>query len=144
MDADEMSRLRRAVSRLARSLNTAATGESLTPTQSSVLALVCRSGALPLAEITRAEGLNPTMTSRVTSRLVDKGLIERVPGRDDRRTASVEATDAGETVHERIRDRRNALFTDRLGRLAPDELRRLHDALPALESLMDAADVASV
>lgn len=135
-----MSRLRRAVTRLARSLNTAATGEALTPTQSSVLALVCRRGPLPLAEITRVQGLNPTMTSRVATRLVEKGLLERTPGTDDRRTATVTATAAGDAVHERIRGTRNALFTARLARLSPDELRRLHEALPVLESLMDAED----
>ena len=58
-----MARLRGVIPRLARQLNETSTGEGLTPTQYSVLALVRVRGPLGLAELTELEGLNPTQRS---------------------------------------------------------------------------------
>ena len=50
MDAELVARLRGVIPRLARELNDTSTGEGLTPTQYSVLALVRSRGSLGLAE----------------------------------------------------------------------------------------------
>jgi DNA-binding MarR family transcriptional regulator len=75
MDVELVARLRAVIGRLARQLNDASTGEGLTPTQYSVLALVRTRGPLGLTELTDLEGLNPTMLSRVIRVLDDSGLI---------------------------------------------------------------------
>jgi DNA-binding MarR family transcriptional regulator len=137
VDDDETTRLRRAVARLTRALNAAATGEGLTPAQSSMLALVGAGGRLPVAEIIRLEGLNPSMASRVLGKLEDAGLIRRAPGSTDQRTVLVEATAAGRRTHQRIKDRRNALVTECLARLPVEQATALSRALPALEALVD-------
>ena len=76
-------------------LNDTSTGEDLTPTQYSVLALVRVRGPLGLAELTELEGLNPTMLSRIVKVLDERGLIRRLPDPSDMRAARVEVTPEG-------------------------------------------------
>jgi DNA-binding MarR family transcriptional regulator len=138
MDVELVARLRAVIGRLARQLNETSTGEGLTPTQYSVLALVRTRGPLGLAELTELEGLNPTMLSRVIRVLDDAGLILRSPDPGDMRAARLEITPAGEQMHERIRERRTSVLTECLNRLSPQTAAALLDNVPALEALAEA------
>jgi len=138
MDAELVIRLRAVIGRLARQLNETSTGEGLTPTQYSVLALVRTRGPLGLAELTELEGLNPTMVSRVIRVLDDAGLIRRLPDPSDMRSARLEITPAGQQMHERIRERRTSVLADCLTRLPPTTTAALLDTVPALEALAEA------
>jgi DNA-binding MarR family transcriptional regulator len=138
MDAELVIRLRAVIGRLARQLNETSTGEGLTPTQYSVLALVRTRGPLGLAELTELEGLNPTMVSRVIRVLDDAGLIRRLTDPSDMRAARLEITPAGQQMHERIRERRTSVLADCLTRLPPPTAAALLDTVPALEALAEA------
>ncbi|HEY6788215.1 MAG TPA: MarR family transcriptional regulator [Trebonia sp.] len=138
MDAELVARLRAVIGRLARQLNETSTGEGLTPTQYSVLALVRTRGPLGLAELTELEGLNPTMLSRVIRVLDDAGLILRSPDPGDMRAARLGITPAGEQMHERIRERRTSVLAECLNRLPPQTAATLLDNVPALEALAEA------
>jgi DNA-binding MarR family transcriptional regulator len=138
MDAELVARLRAVIGKLARQLNETSTGEGLTPTQYSVLALVRGRGPLGLAELTELEGLNPTMVSRVIRVLDDAGLIRRLPDPNDMRAARLEITPAGAQMHERIRERRTSVLADCLTRLPPPTAAALLDNVPALEALAEA------
>jgi DNA-binding MarR family transcriptional regulator len=138
MDVELVARLRAVLGKLARELNDASTGEGLTPTQYSVLALVRVRGPLGLAELAGLEGLNPTMVSRVIRVLDDAGLIRRLPDPSDLRAARVEVTPDGEQVHELIRDARTRVLTNCLERLPEDTAQTLLTAVPALEELASA------
>ena len=135
MDVELVARLRAVIGKLARELNDASTGEGLTPTQYSVLALVRARGPLGLADLAELEGLNPTMVSRVIRVLDDAGLIQRLPDPSDLRAARVKVTPDGEQVHELIRDARTRVLTDCLERLPPETAETLLGAVPALEDL---------
>jgi DNA-binding MarR family transcriptional regulator len=139
MDTELVARLRAVIGRLARELNDTSTGEGLTPTQYSVLGLVRGRGPLGLAELTELEGLNPTMLSRIIRVLDESGLIRRLPDPSDLRAARVEITPDGETVHERIRERRTRVLSDCLGRLPPETAEALLKTVPAMEALAEAA-----
>jgi DNA-binding MarR family transcriptional regulator len=139
MDVELVARLRAVIGRLARQLNDASTGEGLTPTQYSVLALVRTRGPLGLTELTDLEGLNPTMLSRVIRVLDDSGLIKRLPDPSDLRAARVQITPDGERVHELIRERRTRVLTDCLDRLPAQTAATLLAAVPAMEALAEAA-----
>jgi DNA-binding MarR family transcriptional regulator len=128
-------RLRRAIARLARQLNTSATGEGLTPTQASVLALIVGRGPVGLPELVRLEHINPTMLSRVVGRLDELELIDRSPDPDDARSVTVQVTTAGRKVHARIKAQRAEAVSDAAGRLSATEQRALIDALDALDHL---------
>ena len=138
MDADLVARLRGVIPRLARELNDTSTGEGLTPTQYSVLALVRSRGPLGLAELTELEGLNPTMVSRIIKVLDERGLIRRMPDPNDLRAARLAATPMGEQVHDRVRAQRTQVLSERLGQLSPETAETLLAAVPAMEALAEA------
>jgi DNA-binding MarR family transcriptional regulator len=135
MDTELVVRLRAVIGKLARQLNESSTGEGLTPTQYSVLALIRVRGPLGLADLAGLEGLNPTMVSRVIRVLDDAGLIRRLPDPSDLRAARVEVTSDGEQVHEMIRQARTRVLTDCLERLPAETAQTLLAAVPALEDL---------
>jgi DNA-binding MarR family transcriptional regulator len=138
MDTELVARLRGVIPRLARQLNDTSTGEGLTPTQYSVLALVRVRGPLGLTELTELEGLNPTMLSRVIKALDERGLIRRLPGLTDMRAARVEVTQEGERVHERVRTQRTQVMSDCLTAMPAETAETLLSVVPALESLAEA------
>ena len=138
MDVDLVARLRAVIRRLARELNDTSTGEGLTPTQYSVLALVRSRGPLGLAELTELEGLNPTMVSRVIRVLDEGGLIRRLPDPNDLRAARLAVTPMGEQVHDRVRAQRTQVLSERLDQLPPETAESLLAAVPAMEALAEA------
>ena len=138
MDADGVTRLRRVISKLARQLNASSTGEGLTPSQASVLSVIVFRGPLSLGELAGLEGLNPTMLSRVVSKLQALALIQRIPDPADLRSASVTATDEGRRIDQRIKSQRAAAVSACMAQLAPDSDAALATALPALEELAEA------
>ena len=137
VDANDVVRLRRVINQLARQFNTSATDEGLTPTQASVLGVVSVRGPISLAELQRIEHLNPTMLSRMISKLDDAGLITRTPDPDDLRSATVSATDAGRQLSRRIGEQRAALVERCAARLPADQHATLVAALDSLEQLAD-------
>ena len=61
-------------------LNSSSTGAGLTPSQASVLGLIVARGPLSLSELSEVERLNPTMLSRVVSKLHGTGSHRPDPG----------------------------------------------------------------
>jgi len=138
MDEDNAIRLRRVVGHLARQFNASSTGAGLTPSQASVLGLIVARGPLSLVELGKLEGLNPTMLSRVISRLAAMDLINRIPDPDDLRSASVVSAAAGRRVDQQIKARRAAAVSECMRSLGADDVAALTSALPALERLAEA------
>ena len=137
MDDDGAIRLRRVVGKLARQLNTSSTVAGLTPSQASVLGLIVARGPLSLSELSDLERLNPTMLSRMVSKLHGMELIDRIPDPADLRSASVVSTAEGKRIDQQIKARRAAAISQWLGLLGTEQVAALTAALPALEVLAD-------
>jgi DNA-binding MarR family transcriptional regulator len=136
-DDDGVDRLRRALAGLARSLRWSDSGSGLTPTQVSLLFTVVRAGPIGLSQLSRVEGLNPTMLSRAVGALEEEGLLSRTVDPTDRRAASVTATAAGRRLLGRLRAARSDVLRRQLSRLSATERQRLAEALPVLEALSE-------
>jgi DNA-binding MarR family transcriptional regulator len=141
LDAETLGRLRRAIVKVGRLLNEAATAEGFTPAQASVLNIVSSRGPLSMSELAIIEGMNPTMLSRVVGRLSDQGLVVRAPGADQR-TAVVESTAAGQERSELIRTRRAERVASLMEGLDDGVAASVVEAIPALEALAARADEA--
>jgi DNA-binding MarR family transcriptional regulator len=137
VDAENVTRMRRVIGRLARLLNSAPVSENLTPTAASVLGLVAHRAPIGMTELAEIEGLNPTMLSRVVAKLAEDGLVRRLPNPADQRAVQLAATDQGHEVHQRIIDSRTTTVAKILDGLSPDVTEALLDALPALEALAE-------
>jgi DNA-binding MarR family transcriptional regulator len=130
-------RLRMVIGRLSRRLERTRAGAALTSTETTVLATTTRRGPVGLSELARAEGMNPTMLSRVVRHLEELGLILRLCDPDDRRAALVTASGAGKRLHERIRDERSDALSAVLKRLSPGQQAALGAGLPVLEEVAE-------
>ena len=109
----------------------------MTPTKISVLLNVARTSPTRLADLAAAEGLNPTLLSRVVGELVAAGLLERTNDPDDRRAAWVKISRAGRRLAERMRSERTEAVNAALGGLSAQARHELERALPALEALAE-------
>ncbi len=138
-ELETAQRLRQTIARLYRRLRvTDASAEAaLTPARASALLHVDRRGPLRLPDLAEAEGLNPTMLSRMVSDLVEAGLLERTSDPGDRRAAWVQATEAGSDLARQMRNERTQSVLRALDRLPASERRSVIKALPALERLSE-------
>jgi DNA-binding MarR family transcriptional regulator len=100
-----------------------------------VLLNIDRHGRLRLSDLASAEGLNPTMLSRVVAGMVQDGLVERSCDEGDRRAAWVAATSAGHKLAERMRRERTDAINAAMSGLGAEDSRSIARALPALEAL---------
>lgn len=134
-DAELASRLRLAVTRLARRLRTQLPGE-LSPSQLATLSTVERQGPLTLGELSTAERVKPPTMTRIVSCLEEQGLVTRTVDRSDRRVARVEATPAGLRFLDRSRRQKDAYLAERLRTLDADDRAALERAAGVLERLL--------
>jgi DNA-binding MarR family transcriptional regulator len=137
-EVELVDRLRTVISRGSRQLRLTYSDDSLSPSQHEVLAIIVRRGSMRLSELAGSEGLNPTMLSRIVAKLEDADLARRTPDIVDGRVVHLAATDRGRALYEVIRSQRTDALKFALEQMSPDEQRRLADALPVLESLVDA------
>lgn len=136
-ESDVPARLRRAVSMLARRLKPTAAAGSLTVSEVDVLATIAHRGPLRLSELAQKAGLNPTMLSRIVSKLEEHGLLRRLSDPSDGRACRVEVTAQGRRLHDRIRNERTDVLSRQLSTLDASERRVLAAALPLLEGLAE-------
>jgi DNA-binding MarR family transcriptional regulator len=139
LDVETAARLRTAIGRITRRLRPTVAGKDagLTPTKRAVLLQVVREGPIRLSALADAEGLNPTMLSRVIAGLAEDGLLERTCDAGDRRAAWVRPTAAGRRLAERMRRERTDALIVALEGLDDAERRAIEQALPALEQVSE-------
>ncbi len=138
-DRDQVSgaRLRAAILKLGRALRTTEVGSALTPTEFSALATIVRSGQIRPSVLARAEGMNPTMLSRMIARMTSTGVVTRGVDPHDRRAVVLQATPEGRRRHQELRDARARLLEAALEDLPTPARRAVLLALPGLEALAD-------
>lgn len=110
----------------------------LTLPQVQVLRILHREGAVPTGKLAVCLRISAPATTQLTDRLIRKGLIERRASEDDRRTVLVELSVKGQSLVDRFRKRRNAIFGAALSQLSEEEqsqvVSSLQKVIHALES----------
>ncbi|HEY1446422.1 MAG TPA: MarR family transcriptional regulator [Acidimicrobiales bacterium] len=129
-------RLRSAVNRLQRRLRQESLG-GLSPAQASALGSVHRHGNPTLGELAAIEQVQPPTITRIVAGLAEAGMVTRVADANDRRSARVRTTPAGERALEQIRTRKNAFLRRRLDQLSEEEQRHSADLVAFLEHLLE-------
>ena len=110
----------------------------LSLTAAATLARLQREGPARLTELATAEGVTqPSMTALV-ARLAAQGLVRRDPDPTDGRAVVLSLTPAGADLLARRRATRTARLAPCVAGLSPDDVRRIADALPALQKLAGA------
>jgi DNA-binding MarR family transcriptional regulator len=130
------SRLRHAIARSARRLRQEA-GTDLSPTLTAALSTIERFGPLTPTELAARERVQRPTVTRVACRLEEQGLVSRAPDPADGRSALITVTPAGRDVLEAIRTRKDALLSERLEALAPEDRATLERAAALLEGMLE-------
>ncbi len=129
------SRLRIAVNRLQRRLRQESLG-GLSPAQASALGSVGRHGSPTLGELAALEQVQPPTMTRIVASLTEAGMVTRAADPNDRRSARVRMTTAGQRTLEQIRTRKNAFLLRRLDDLTSEEQRHATELVELLEHLL--------
>ena len=132
---DLAHRLRPVLTRIARRMRQAASGD-LSPTQGAALATIDCHGPLTPSELAVRERIQRPTATRVLARLEEAGLVERTADPADRRSSLVTATGEGKALLRIVRERKDAYLVERLDRLSPDELAALDRAAEILERVL--------
>lgn len=128
------------------SLRCAGTGRmvkaGISMTHLHILWVLEHHGELPMSRLADMLDVSFSNATGLIDRMEERGLVERIRVPDDRRVVIVRASEKGS----RMRDEIEALKQDRmrsiLGRLAPDQLTRIHGAIGDLR-LAAAAEIGS-
>ncbi len=131
------ARLRAAILKLGRRLRAIEVGSDLTQAEFSALATIVRRGRIRPSALAEAEGVNPTMLSRMLSRMAATGVVTRAIDPEDHRAAVLEATSEGRRRHRKLRSVRAHRLEAALREMPDAERQAVLDALPGLESLAD-------
>lgn len=136
IEPETVARLRLAMARLARRQRQAAS-TGLTPSQQSALSMIDVHGPISLGELAELEQVaRPTIT-RITAKLEDQGLVDRLIDAHDRRFARVTITTSGHERLEETRHRRNRWLTERIEALTADDITAILAVVEPLERLLD-------
>jgi len=133
--AETAARLRVVIARLARQLRQHSPG-GLTPSQWSALAMVDASGPLRIGDLAEREGVSAPTATRVVASLEELGLLSRASDPADRRTSYIALTDDGRNKLESVRRSQSTQLVQRLSEMPAQDVRRLVELLPVLESLL--------
>jgi DNA-binding MarR family transcriptional regulator len=135
-EAELASRLRLAVTRLARRLRTQLPGE-LSPSQLATLASVERLGPITLGELSAVERVKPPTMTKIVACLEEQGLVSRTVDQADRRVARVEATGSGLAFLDDSRQQKDAYLAQRLRTVSPEDRSVLEQAAEVLERILE-------
>src|SRR5215211_2658023 len=121
------ARLRLAITRTARRLRQEA-GSGLSPSLTSALATIERSGPLTPSELAELERIQRPSATRIVARLEANGLVDRASDPSDGRVSLVSASSAGRALLRRLRTRKDAYLARRLRDLEPSDAETLERA----------------
>lgn len=109
----------------------------LTLPQVQVLRILRREGTVPTGKLAVCLRISAPATTQLTDRLIRKGLIERRPSEDDRRTVLVALSGKGKSLVDRFRERRNAIFGAALSQLSEEEQSQVVSSLQKVIAVLE-------
>ncbi|HEU5382141.1 MAG TPA: MarR family transcriptional regulator [Ktedonobacteraceae bacterium] len=110
--------------------------EGTTVTQCTVLTELSRGGPMTLAQLSRRIGLDKSWTSRAVEQLTQEGLVEKVPGGEDRRTVRISLSSAGAVRVQALDQALNALAGQVLERIPTRQHASIHQGLVLLQQAL--------
>lgn len=131
------NQLRPVLLQIGRALRREAHAYGITAGQTSLLASIGRHPGLGVRELAAREGVSAPAMTRYLDRLEAGGLLVRERASDDARRLSVRLTDEGLRALRSISSRRTAWLVERLGKLEPEELNAVEQAIEPLRRLVD-------
>lgn len=95
-------------------------------------------GRMSLQQVAERLDVSPPTVSEMARSLTDEGLLARDRDPSDARIVWVSLTPKGVSLVDAERERWREVFLERFETLGADDQRRIEDAIPALERLLEA------
>jgi len=98
----------------------------LNTTHVHLIQLMANHGAHLVGETATFLGVSPAAASKTVTKLVNLGLIQRMPHESDRRAARVTITPKGRTLVKRLEEEKARGLEPALDQMSPDDLEKLN------------------
>jgi DNA-binding MarR family transcriptional regulator len=115
-------------------------GLPLTIAQLKSLFFISNQGSAAMGKLAATLGVTPTNTTGIVDRLVKQGLLSRTENPENRRMLLLRATDKGEELVAKLRERRIGYMSEVLQRMSVDELATLFEGFALLVKAIGAQD----
>jgi len=127
--------LRDVIARLNRRLRQTRPLGELTQTQLSALTSLDLAGALTPRELAEAERVQPPTMTKIVSKLVERGLVQRIPHPTDGRQVILSATGSGRSMLASNQRARDAWLGRQIDALCPAERETLWRAVQIVDRI---------
>lgn len=112
----------------------------LTGPQSVVLRNLLDNGAISSADLSRIAYVTPSNITGIIDRLENKGLVERIRIKDDRRVALITLTQSGRELSETLPDPIEERFISHIDDMDTEQIKVLGDAINQLFDMTEKKD----
>lgn len=112
----------------------------LTGPQSVVLRNLLDNGAMSSADLSRIAFVTPSNITGIIDRLENKGLVERIRLKDDRRVALITLTQSGRELSKTLPDPIEERFISRIDNMDTEHIKVLGEAINQLLDMAEKKD----
>ena len=96
-----------------------------------------RRGTDSVSELATAKNISRPAISQAVEILVKKGLLTRVPSKEDRRCVELVLTEAGNNLLDTVFKETRGWMKDRMQGLSPDDLETIAKAMEIMKKMLD-------
>nr|WP_317331986.1 MarR family transcriptional regulator [uncultured Romboutsia sp.] len=102
-----------------------------------ILAVLKKEGQLPISEVGKKLFISTPNMTKLLNKLIDEGMIERIPGEKDRRIININLTEKGSIYLKNSFLEIQSSLKDKISTLPDEKLDKLNDSLITLKEVLN-------
>ena len=102
-----------------------------------ILAVLNKEGQQPISEVAKKLFISTPNMTKLLNKLIDEGMIERIPGEKDRRIININLTEKGSTYLKSSFLEIQSSLKDKISSLPDEKLDKLNDSLITLKEVLN-------
>lgn len=105
-----------------------------------ILKVLKKIGPLPMSEIGRRVYISKSNMTLLIDKLVEKGLAERIPDKNDRRVINISLTDKGNQIIAEWHLHSNLEIKNKLATLSDEDLETFYESIKNIRTILNKMD----
>lgn len=110
---------------------------NLTGSQGMLTGTLVHHGGMKVSDLSEKMGLSNSTVSGIIDRLEDRGFVERIRSKEDRRVVYVDLTDEFREISRKLFEEVQTMFDEIINKATPEELDTVLKGLDTLKKLMN-------
>ena len=102
-----------------------------------ILEVLKKEGQQPISEVAKKLFISTPNMTKLLNKLIDEGMIERIPGEKDRRIININLTEKGSTYLKSSFLEIQSSLKDKISSLPDEKLDKLNDSLITLKEVLN-------